>query len=99
MAADQSDALVVFRRAYGRVMPPDKISQEAFEGDDRHLRRLGRLKPGERARPADLWEYTQDLLYTEIQGPLLAYLLPFCLDLWREDLRGRDGYGGFVEYF
>jgi hypothetical protein len=99
MAADQIDALVVFRRAYGRVTPPDKISQEAFEGDDRHLLRLARLKPGERARPEDLWEYTQDLLYTQIQGPLLAYLLPFCLDLWREDLRGRDGYGGFVEYF
>lgn len=30
---------------------------------------------------------------------LLAYLLPFCLELWCEDLRGTsDKYGGFVEH-
>ncbi len=47
-----------------------------------------------------MWDYTQDLLYTEIQGPLLAYLLPFCLNGWREDLRGLSTeYGGFVEWF
>ena len=40
------------------------------------------------------------MLYSaEIQGPLLAYLLPFCLEAWRDDFRGHDGYGGFVEYF
>jgi hypothetical protein len=30
---------------------------------------------------------------------LLAYLLPFCLEAWREDLRGVSGYGDFVENF
>jgi hypothetical protein len=40
------------------------------------------------------------LLYTEIQDPLLAYLFPFCLNAWREDLRGMTTeYGGFVEWF
>jgi hypothetical protein len=100
MTANQPDGLLALRRAFRRVAAPEKLTQEAFEGSDRHLRRLIRVKPGERVEPSDLWEYTQDLLYTDIQGPLLAYLLPFCLELWREDLRGiHDGYGGFVEQF
>ena len=98
MTANQISGLIEFRRAYGKVAPPDKITQEAFEGNDAHLRRLVRLKSGERAKPDDLWEYMHDLRNTEIQGPLLAYLLPFCLDLWREDLRGIEGYGGIVEH-
>jgi hypothetical protein len=57
------------------------------------------LRSGDRAEARDLLEYTQDLLYTEIQGPLLAYLLPFCLEAWRKDLRGTEGYGGFIEHF
>lgn len=81
--------------------PPASITQEAYEGNPKHLRRLARLRHGDRAEVKDLWEYTQDLLYTtEIQGPLLAYLLPFCLEGWREDLRGTSTeYGGFVEQF
>ncbi len=98
MTVNQISGLIEFRRAYGKVAPPDKITQEAFEGNDAHLRRLVRLKSGERAKPDDLWEYMHDLRNTEIQGPLLAYLLPFCLDLWREDLRGIEGYGGIVEH-
>lgn len=54
--------------------PPLPITQEAFEGDPAHLQRLGKLHPGERADARDLWEYTQDLLYTDIQGSLLVYL-------------------------
>ncbi|MGB8590285.1 MAG: hypothetical protein WA755_07025 [Candidatus Acidiferrales bacterium] len=83
----------------GSVAPPATITQEAFDRDDGHLRRLVRLRPGQRAEASDLWNYAQDLRYTEIQGTLLAYLLPFCLEAWREDLRGVDGYGGFVENF
>jgi hypothetical protein len=87
-------------QALGKVTPPEKITQEAFDRDEGHLRRLVRLRPGQRADAADLWAYTQDLLYTDIQSPLLIYLLPFCLEAWREDLRGiSDGYGGFVEWF
>ena len=79
--------------------PPKHITQKAHEGDPEHLKRLSKLRHGEHADVEDLWEYTQDLLYTEIQGPLLAYLLPRCLEAWREDLRGKSGYGGFVEQF
>jgi hypothetical protein len=86
-------------RQMGSLAPPEKITQETFDGDDGHLRRLVRLRPGQRPEASDLWNYTQDLRYTEIQGPLLAYLFPFCLEAWREDLRGVGGYGGFVENF
>jgi len=71
--------------AYGKAAPPEKLTQEAFEGNDRHLRRLLRIKTGERPDVQDLWEYLQDPRHTEIQGSLLAYLLPFCLELWCED--------------
>lgn len=85
--------------AFGAA-PPEKITQEAWDRDDGHLRRFVRLRPGQRAEAPDLWAYTQDLQYTEIQGPLLVYVLPFCLEAWREDLRGiTDEYGGFVEWF
>jgi hypothetical protein len=100
MSADQSHEQIKLHRALGATRPPEKITQEAFEGNDRHLRRLVRLRPGERAQPDDLWEYIHDLRNTEIQGPLFVYLLPFCLEAWREDLRGtRDEYGGMIEYF
>jgi hypothetical protein len=99
MTADRTDKLLGLQRAFGVMAPPDKITQEAFEGNDAHLRRLVRLKSDEQPRPEDLREYIHDLRYTEIQAPLLAYLLPFCLDLWREDLRGVEGHGGIVEDF
>jgi hypothetical protein len=101
MTADKHNTRgVILQRAFGAVVPPDRITQEAFDRDDGHLRRLVRLRAGQQAEARDLWAYTQDLLYTEIHGPLFAYLLPFCLEAWREDLRGiHGGYGGFVEYF
>lgn len=87
-------------RELGSPSPPDEITQEAWDSDDGHLRRLARLRPGQRANAQDLWAYTQDLQYTEIQGHLLVYLLPFCLTAWREYLRGvSNEYGGFVEWF
>jgi hypothetical protein len=83
----------------GRSTAPGTITQEAFDSDEGHLKRLVRLRQGERAQPADLWGYTQDLRYAEVQRPLLTYLLPFCLQAWQDDLRGAKGYGGFVEQF
>jgi len=95
-----ADRVATLRRAFGRAVPPNGIRQEAFEHDDRHLRHLVRLRPGDRPEVKDIWEYTQDLLYSEIDGSLLAHVLPFCLDAWRENLRGTNsGYGGFVEHF
>jgi len=100
MASGPTLDVLKLRRAFASS-PPTQITQEPFDSSHKHLKTLVRLHPGDRAEPGDLWEYTQDLLYSsEIQGPLLTYLLPFCLEAWRDDLRGtHSGYGGFVEYF
>jgi hypothetical protein len=99
MSAHQVNDRTALHRLLGVTRPPEKITQEAFEGNDRHLRRLARLQPGEQADGNDLWEYVHDLRYTNIQSSLFAYLLPFCLQAWREDLRGIAGYGGMIEHF
>jgi hypothetical protein len=99
MSIDQVNEVVELHRQMGAMRPPEKITQEAFEGDDQHLRRLAKLRPGEEADGDDLWEYVHDLRHTAIQGPLLAYLLPFCLKAWRDDLLGIEGHGGTVEHF
>jgi hypothetical protein len=99
MPVEKSPPIVALRRALGSS-PPDAITQEPFEGNSKHLKRLAHLRPGDRPDVSDLWEYTQDLLYTNVQGSLLRYLLPFCFELWREDLIGTNHEaGGFVEYF
>jgi hypothetical protein len=99
MAADQISEQIQLHRNLGAMRPPEGITQEAFEGDLGHLRRLAQLRPGERADPNDLWEYVHDLRNTQVQGPLFVYLLPFCLQALRDDLRGlREGYGGLVEH-
>lgn len=98
MISPRSKASASLHRALNAMKPPEKITQEAFEGNDRHLRQLARLKPGDRAESEDLWNYAQDLLYTEIQSSLFTYLLPFCLEAWRDDLKGNHGYGGFIEH-
>ena len=75
---------VELRRAFPS-RPPSHITQEPFDSGPKHLAALARLHPGNRAQPSDLWEYTQDLLYcAEIQGPLLTFLLPYCLEAWRD---------------
>ena len=91
--------MAAVRRALAQPSPPGTITQEAFDRDDGHLKRLVNLRTGDRARPEDLWEYTQDLRYTDIQPELLRYLLPLCLQAWHDHLRGAAGYGGFVEHF
>jgi hypothetical protein len=100
MASDQTHVLAELRRAFSSS-PPAQITQEPYDSNPKHLRRLARLGPTDSAEVDDLWQYTQDLLYGgEIQGALLKYLLPFCLKAWRDDLRGaHSGYGGFVEHF
>lgn len=99
MHRGDANAVVALRRAFGTRLPPGSITQEAFDRDAGHLHRLVQLEPGGRAKPEDLWAYTQDLRYTEIERGLLAYLLPVCLQAWQDDLRGARGYGGFVEHF
>ena len=100
MTADKPDLRLLLRRALWATSPPGEIVQQAHEGDPSHLRRLVRLQPGEHPRPDDLYAYMEDLNYTEIQSALFVYLLPICLEMWRNDLRGIDrSCGGVVEYF
>jgi hypothetical protein len=96
----KSPAVVIELRKSFSPTPPQRITQQAFDHDEKHLRRLVRLRPGDFADARDLWEYTQDLLYTDIQSDLLVFLLPFCLEAWRQDLLGTSQqFGGFVENF
>ena len=95
----QSHELGELRRALGG-RPPDRVTQEAFDFDDGHLRRLIRLAPDQLAAPGDLWDYSQDLRYSgTIDRPLLMWLLPACLRAVHHELRGIDtsihGYGAF----
>ena len=83
MVPNQADRTLAFRRAYGKAAPPEKVTQEALEGNDRHLRRLLRIKPDERPDLQDLWKYLQDFRHTDIQSSFFAFLLPFCLELVR----------------
>jgi len=99
MAADQMNEQISLHRKLGAMQPPQAVTQEAFEGDVQHLRRLAKLRPGERADANDLYEYMHDLRYAKIQSPLFVYLLPFCLRALRDDLRGfHEGYGGLIEH-
>jgi len=100
MASGATPGVLKLRRAFAST-PPKQLTQQPFDCGPKHLNRLVRLRSGDRAEAGDLWEYTQSLLYSDgIQGPLLAYLIPFCLEAWRDDLRGaHSDYGGFVEYF
>ena len=82
-----------------RVQPPAQLKQEPFEGNDAYLRRLFRLRPGDKPNAGDIGEYIRhDLCYGTVQTDLFAYLLPFCLETWRDDLKGVTGQGGTVEY-
>jgi len=100
MTAKQADLCLALRRALGATSPPKDVSQEPFEGEPSHLRRLLRLQPGERPRADDLHAYIEDLNYTEIQSSLFVYLLPICLEMWRNDFRSIDmTWGGVVENF
>jgi len=100
MRLDHTSNRIELRRALGTTKPPDKIMQVPYEGDDRHLRRLVRLGSDERPEVADLLKYVQDLRYAEIETPSFLYLLPLCLEAWRDDLRGiYGGYGGVIENF
>jgi hypothetical protein len=64
------------------------------------LERIVSLAPGQRADARDLVDYALDITYEEVQGDLLRYALPICLQAWRQDLLGHDkAYGGFVEHF
>jgi hypothetical protein len=79
---------------------PERITQEPFDHDSSHYRRLCDLRGGD-PEAGDLVDYALDLKYMEVQPELLRYLTPVLLAAWRKDLFEGDaaGYGGFVEEF
>ena len=79
---------------------PDRITQEPFDYDPSHYRRLCGVQTAS-PDPADLVNYALDMRYMELQPELLRHLIPLLLTAWRRDLFEGDqaGYGGFVEHF
>lgn len=79
---------------------PERITQEPFDFDSSHYRRLCDLH-GADPDASDLMDYALDMQYMELQPDLLRHLTPVLLAAWREDLFEGDaaGYGGFVEQF
>lgn len=79
---------------------PEQITQEPFDYDASHYRRLCNLR-GSHPDASDLVDYALDMQYMELQPDLLRHLTPVLLAAWRKDLFEGDaaGYGGFVEHF
>ena len=99
MGGRDSVWIAALRRAFGATSPSSTITQVAFDHDAGHCSGWCNSSPANPRNRGDLWDYTQDLRYTEIQRGLFTHLLPVCLQAWREDLRGAPDYGGFVEHF
>jgi hypothetical protein len=79
---------------------PSQITQEPFDYDPGHYRRLCLLN-GAEPQASDLLDYAFDMQYMELQSDLLRFLTPVLLNAWRRDLceGSAAGYGGFVEQF
>lgn len=70
-------------------LPPKHISQQPFDYDPRHYRRLCRLD-GAAPDTSDLSRYVDDMQYMPLQPDLLRYLLPLCLKMWQDDLLRKE---------
>ena len=79
---------------------PKQITQQPFDGDPGHYRRLCDLG-GAAPSGADLVDYALDMKYMELQPELLRYLTPVLLTAWGKNLfEGSEvGYCGFAEEF
>lgn len=89
-------------KALNAQEPPKHIWQRPYDHNPSHYKALCNLQ-GAAPSVADLDAYANDILYerSPLQPDLLRFLLPICLNAWREDLlaNGRTEYGGFVHYF
>jgi hypothetical protein len=100
MAAKPTEIRTALRKRLGVTEPPAKIGQDPYDGNEKQLRRLARLKDGEQPRGDDLYDYVEALRFTKIDTPLFVYMLPVFLEIWREDLLGiNSSPGGTMEYF
>ncbi len=85
--------------SFGTPRAPAKITQQPFDYDAGHYRRL--CDAGANPDPSDLYSYADDLMYQELQPDLFLFLLPVCLRAWQNDLMAshQSDYTGFVEQF
>ena len=84
-------------RELGTFSVPSIITQEPFDNDASHYRRL--CRSGKNPDPIDLSSYAQDMMYQELQRDLFIFFLPICLSAWQDDLiESREStYAGFFE--
>lgn len=95
MAADIQNAI----RSFGNPQPPAKITQEPFDYDPGHYRRLCQTE--QTPDLVDLCKYADDISYQDLQPDLFLFLLPICLRVGQLDLMSshESDYAGFVEQF
>jgi hypothetical protein len=79
---------------------PSQITQQPFDHDPSHYRRLCDLGNNQ-PQAFDLLNYALDMRYMDLQPELLRHLTPVLLASWRKDLfdAGKAGYAGLVEQF
>ena len=96
MTTSLSDVIQVL----AQPLPPKQITQQPFDYDPSHYRRLCQLD-GAAPNIHDLSRYVDDMQYMPLQPDLLRYLLPLCLKMWQDDLLHEEGSdcGGLVEAF
>jgi hypothetical protein len=90
------------RRALGNPKPPKELTQEPYERNPGHLRRLvrGDWSKG-LPKSGDLFDYVEDINFCDVVQPeLFRYLLPVLLEMWRQDLMSENcDNAGTVEWF
>jgi hypothetical protein len=76
---------------FGNPCPPERVTEEQFDGQQQQLAALAR-KPWSEIAKQDVWYYQMDLAYvTPLQQDLFDYLFPAWLLMWREGHLSRMG--------
>jgi hypothetical protein len=94
----QRASLHKIAKLLGSSRVPKSFTQEPFDHDPSHYRRLCNLQGSQPAGP-DLYDFALDMTYMELQPDLLRHLIPVLLTAWRRDLfeGEKAGFRGFVE--
>lgn len=89
------------RRGLGSPKPPKDITQEPYERNPHHLRRLARGDwRTQLPKSGDLFAYVEDISFVEVIQPnLFRYMLPVLLEMWRQDFtRENRDHGLIIDY-
>lgn len=69
----------------GAEPKPGPIWQKQFDGMDETLRKIAQCD-WQDIQAADLWEYTLDMAYQDLQPDLFRHVFPACLKFWYDTL-------------